>query len=485
MTLPVLGGLGFVKAVEWKEFREKLRDAGLVSSSVWPFTTVGRGFPEPFRRPLIAWHLRQTGGLAAIAMRLLMFRDSVTDTEANALLGHDLCRRLQDAGLFHVVPGGLVCPFDLNILDDLYILCDDLLAGRDAVMGAGVSSLIACRAALPRSPVASILDLGCGAGTASLLFAKWANRIVGTDINPRAVVLSRINAAFNAIERPEFVLGDLFEPIGNEQFDLIVSQPPFIARAPGAARKTFLYGGSRGDELPLRVLREIPSLLAPDGQAVLLIDWPEDGQGPVEERVLGAVGGGLQTLLLRGPGMPLDDHCIAYALGRGSTGRGYERRVQAAREQYAALGITSLTSSVVVLRRAAPAWTAVIDLPVGGVTRITSEQVAAILRRETLLASDERELIEARLTTAPGLLFLAMPDGRVRAEFPSSAVLDRVEFNGGVYRLIEIVGRAPTVGAAITDFAHQAELSPTEAAERVLPAVREALRRGLLETAVA
>ncbi len=481
MSLPSLEGLERLTAAEWHELRERLKDAGLNTASVAPFTQVGRAFPEPFRRPLVAWHLRRADEPSTVAMRLFMFRDAVTGGEAEALLGQALFRQLVESGLVAESAVGFTCPWDLNILEQLLILCDDLTAGGKAVMGAGVSSLIACRAAFPLKPIGSILDLGCGAGTSALAYASWAQRVVGTDINPRAVRLSRINAVLNDTRVPSFLVGDRFSAVRDERFDLIVSQPPFIARAPKATRATFLHGGARGDELPLRILREIPAHLAEGGRAVLLVDWPEDGCSSVEERVLDAVGDGLQVLVLRCPGMPLDDHCIAYAIGPGNGGAAYRRRVVASREHLASLGITGLTSSVIVLRRLAPSWTAVVTLPAGGIMRAAAARIEPILVRETLLAGPEREFLESRHTIAEGLQFLALPDGRVRAEFPATALFDRAEMNSGAYRLIQMASAAPSVDATIDEFSRQAEIARAEAAGRTLPAIREALRRGILE----
>lgn len=46
---------------------------------------------------------------------------------------------------------------------------------------------------------------------------------MGTDINPRAITLARLNAAINGIRNVEFRLGDGFAPVAGETLDLIVS----------------------------------------------------------------------------------------------------------------------------------------------------------------------------------------------------------------------------------------------------------------------
>ena len=70
-----------------------------------------------------------------------------------------------------------------------------------------------------------------------LSLAAKVDRVIGTDINPRAVALSRINAALNGIGNVEFREGDMFAPVAGETFDLIISQPPFVSTPPGPRRR--------------------------------------------------------------------------------------------------------------------------------------------------------------------------------------------------------------------------------------------------------
>src|SRR5262249_8194914 len=159
----------------------------------------------------------------------------------------------------------------------------------------------------PSRPIEALLDLGCGAGTAALLFAGRATTCVGVDVNPRAILLSRLNAALNGTEGVGFRHGDLFEPVQADSFELIVSQPPFVALPPSALPATFLHGGPRGDELPARVLGEVPGHLRPGGRAVVLVEWPLVDDRPLEERVREALGDAdVSLLLLRFPATDLD-----------------------------------------------------------------------------------------------------------------------------------------------------------------------------------
>lgn len=85
--------------------------------------------------------------------------------------------------------------------------------------------------ALRHGPAASVLDLGTGSGCLLVtLLAEWPQaRGVGTDISPAALARARANADMNGVQdRAGFVLSDWTEGVSGS-FDLIVSNPPYIA----------------------------------------------------------------------------------------------------------------------------------------------------------------------------------------------------------------------------------------------------------------
>ena len=72
------------------------------------------------------------------------------------------------------------------------------------------------------------LDLGTGSGFLALLASRRSQHVLATDSNPRAVDMTRFNAILNDIGNVETAAGDLFEPTGDLEFDLIISNPPFV-----------------------------------------------------------------------------------------------------------------------------------------------------------------------------------------------------------------------------------------------------------------
>jgi len=86
--------------------------------------------------------------------------------------------------------------------------------------------------ALERLPApARVLELGTGSGTIAIALATerpGLGIVVATDVSEAALALARRNARDHGVEIA-FVLSDWFDALGPEQFDLIVSNPPYVA----------------------------------------------------------------------------------------------------------------------------------------------------------------------------------------------------------------------------------------------------------------
>jgi release factor glutamine methyltransferase len=85
-----------------------------------------------------------------------------------------------------------------------------------------------------RAAPCRVLDLCTGSGAIALAMAKElpAAQVIAVELSPEAAAIARTNAAHNKLaDRVEVREGDLWTPVANERFDLIVSNPPYIATA--------------------------------------------------------------------------------------------------------------------------------------------------------------------------------------------------------------------------------------------------------------
>jgi release factor glutamine methyltransferase len=77
-----------------------------------------------------------------------------------------------------------------------------------------------------------VLDVGTGSGAVALAIARErpAARVTATDVSPAALEIARRNAdELGMAERIRLLEGDGYSPVAGERFDLIVSNPPYVA----------------------------------------------------------------------------------------------------------------------------------------------------------------------------------------------------------------------------------------------------------------
>jgi release factor glutamine methyltransferase len=80
-------------------------------------------------------------------------------------------------------------------------------------------------------PGLDVLDLGTGSGAIALSLRQEGafGRVVATDISRPAVDLARANADRNHLSDIDFRHGSFYDPVEGETFDVIVSNPPYVA----------------------------------------------------------------------------------------------------------------------------------------------------------------------------------------------------------------------------------------------------------------
>jgi release factor glutamine methyltransferase len=131
-----------------------------------------------------------------------------------------------------------------------------------------------------RNAPCRVLDLCTGSGAIAVALAKElpAATVIATDASIEAVAVAKQNVERNAVgDRVAVRVGDLFAPVQGEQFDLIVSNPPYIATAvigtlSAEVRREpriALDGGGDGLQFYDRICREAPAHLVRGGWLVV------------------------------------------------------------------------------------------------------------------------------------------------------------------------------------------------------------------------
>lgn len=133
------------------------------------------------------------------------------------------------------------------------------------------------------SEAARMVDVGTGSGAiaVALAHALRSERVTAIDLSAEALVVARENAARSGV-KVRFLQGDLLEPVANETFDLVVSNPPYVPESdrsslavevreyePGMA----LFAGGDGLDIYRRLIPQAFRVLVPGGHVLLEIGF--------------------------------------------------------------------------------------------------------------------------------------------------------------------------------------------------------------------
>ena len=74
----------------------------------------------------------------------------------------------------------------------------------------------------------SVLEIGTGSGLVSMYASLLTDDITATDINYNALELAERNFKLNNIDTIKLEFGDLFEPVKNKKFDVLLFNTPYL-----------------------------------------------------------------------------------------------------------------------------------------------------------------------------------------------------------------------------------------------------------------
>ncbi|MFI7243245.1 DUF7059 domain-containing protein [Streptomyces qinglanensis] len=313
--------------------------------------------------------------------------------------------------------------------------------GEDVVLGVGGASTTLAGIMVP-TPVGRALDLGTGSGIQALHADRFAGQVTATDLNPRALRFTRLTLALSGAAEPELREGSLFEPVaGEEPYDLIVSNPPFVI-SPGA-RLTYRDGGMAGDDMCRHLVEQAARHLAPGGYCQLLANWEHQEGADWRDRVRSWVPPGCDAWIVQREVQDVTQYAELWLRDAGDHRDGaaaYAARYDAWLDEFAARGTKAVGFGWVTLRRTdaespsvcAEEWPHPVEQPLGEVIRTYFE------RQDFLRRTGDAALLEHRFLLADEVVQEQV--GAPGAEDPEYVVLRQ---NRGMRRATTV----DTVGA--------------------------------------
>jgi hypothetical protein len=378
-----------------------------------------------------------------------------------------------------------------------YYICSDLHYASapgtpsDYVPGIQAPSVTLAKLAV-RRPAAATLDLGTGCGIQALLAGRHSERVVATDVNPRALSFAAFNAQLNGVDNIAFRIGSGFEPVEDDRFDLVVSNPPYVI----SPDESFAYrdSGLPADDLCRGIVQDVPRFLANGGYAHVLVSWVHERDRWAEPLRQWVAARGCDAVLLRFGSQDPVSHCAQWLAPLAESDPAeHERALDRWLAYLGAEGIEAIGYGAVVLRRrdGAENWIREQDIDL---ERLESagEHTLRLFAAEDFLSgvADERELLDRPFALADGHRLeqtVAWEHGRPLVEARTLRVDGGFGFRIGVDRytaglLPHFDGDAP-LGQVLMRAAAETELEPDERGRFVpaaLPVVRRLIALGFL-----
>lgn len=233
-----------------------------------------------------AWRATSDGSPLATLTRLFLLQRTVALPEVERALP-GLVPSMQAAGFLTVAGNDVRAGLDIRPYgteDADWWVVSDLTPGMDGApiqVGTehvlGISPAATSLAQLTiRDRVGTAFDLGTGCGVQALHLAQHCDRVIATDVNERALEITRFNLALNGVDNVEVHGGSLFDPLldsGVGSVDLIATNPPFVISPPTGDRLTYRDSGFPGDSVVERIIRAAPQHLNEGGWCQVLANW--------------------------------------------------------------------------------------------------------------------------------------------------------------------------------------------------------------------
>jgi methylase of polypeptide subunit release factors len=342
----------------------------------------------------------------------------------------------------------------------------------------------------PRPRVERALDVGTGSGIHALLAAQHARHVIATDVNPRAIAYTKLNAALNGLRNVECRRGSLFEPVEGETFDLITCNAPYVV----SPETRWVYRDSEfsADDVSKLVLLAAAEHLTEGGYAAMLVSWLAVDEAAPDERILAwTEASGCDSWILS----TMNSDPITHAAEWNShlAGEALGEALDEWTEYFDSLGVESVSEGAVVLhKRSGAEHTARVDELDEEELDDAGDQILRAFEARAKLADlgGDRELLSARVGVASSLRL----DREVEPSGGRAVDVDgSVELTEGTKHAVDASADVQEVVASLDSRLRLSEVIDTTAdrlgllddevgtlREEALDAVRELLELGAL-----
>lgn len=309
----------------------------------------------------------------------------------------------------------------------------------DHVLGAGGAS-VTLASWTPRPWARRALDLGTGCGVQALHLAEHTAYRIVTDISERALAFTAFTAALNEVDL-EPRRGFLLEPVAGEQFDLIVSNPPFVItpRTPGVPVYDYRDGGATGDDLVAGLVGQIGAHLRPGGIAQLLGNWELIPGEDWRDRVAGWLERTeVDAWVIQRAEQDVAEYAETWARDAGHRpgSEGYEHWYAAWLTDFAGRGIERVGFGIVTLQRPAeirPTWRTLEDVRTPVAAPLGPTVLAGLRARSWLAMHTDEEVLSVPWTVAEDVT-----EERVGRPGATDPTVIQLRQGGGLGRVVRL-----------------------------------------------
>jgi methylase of polypeptide subunit release factors/methyltransferase-like protein len=482
-------------AEEARRLREALDRAGYTAAGIAGLLKIpvaevlASGFRVARKERALALHRAAGDAPLHTLVRLFLLGVPVDPVAARRSLAPASADALSDAGLLEGRDGGLGATLQLTPFERLVLLHDpvsDRQFKPKHVLGVGGPSLALAQMTV-RRPSRSTLDVGTGCGILAFLAAAHSDAVIGVDLNPRAVNVAAFNAQLNGAGHVHFAQGDLYAPVRDRRFDLIVANPPYVI----SPTSRFLYrdSGLKGDEIAQRVIREGAPLLEEDGFLQLTCEWVHPAGKDWRNRLAGWFDRtGCDACVLRLTTVDPDSHAGLWLRSDPDvTADSFAESMTAWVDYHRAEGNEAISDGVITLRKRSSGrnWLRFDDAPQRtGPCGPSVERAFAAADFLTATNTDEA-LLEARLHLAPDVSWeqrLGPTSDGWEIRHSQLAVSTGLAYRGDADRqgltLVELCDGERTVREVLTRLAVVG--GPAPKVSHTLATVRQLVEQGFL-----